>query len=91
MAKGLLRFFGGASVLLGFVALGWGFAHNGNLIAMSWGGGMLLAGAPLLGFAQVITLLEQIARNTRMGPTPDQPEHPVDPAVAEFFRRREGR
>lgn len=94
MAKGLLQFFGGASVLLGFVSLAWGLANNANWIAVSWGAGMLLAGAPLLGFAKVIELLHVIARNTRPAGVilaHEDDGRPVDPAVTEFIRRRDAR
>lgn len=65
MAKGLLRFFGVISVLCGFVAIGASFlAGSAMLVTLPWGIGMLLAGAPLLGFAYGLELLEDIVRNT---------------------------
>lgn len=64
MAKGLLRFFGVISVLCGFIAIVFGFLSGPIYVAIAWGTGMLLAGAPLLGFAYGLELLEDIAKNT---------------------------
>lgn len=65
MAKGLLRFFGLISIVIGFASLGLGVLTGvGFLIILPWSVGLLLAGAPLLGFAYVIELLEDIAKNT---------------------------
>lgn len=75
--------------MLGFVALAWGLANNANWIALSWGAGMLLAGAPLLGFAKIIDLLEDIAHNTGTQGMVTSSSKLVDPAVAEFVRRRD--
>lgn len=67
MAKHLLSFFGGLSILAGFLTiLGGIMTENGFALSISLyaGGGFLLAGAPLLGFARVIELLERIVANT---------------------------
>lgn len=65
MAKGLLRFFGFLSVICGIGGIAAGILTGGVMYAaLAWGVGMLLAGAPLLGFAYALELLEDIARNT---------------------------
>lgn len=65
MAKGLLRFFGFISVLCGFGAIGFSLVAGSAIFALlPWGVAMLLAGAPLLGFAYGLELLEDIAKNT---------------------------
>jgi len=69
MAKGLLRFFGVVSVFVGFCAIGFSFVSGAGMFALlPWGVAMLLAGAPLLGFAYGLELLEDIARNTAPRP-----------------------
>lgn len=75
MAKGILRLFGGLAILSGLLTLLAGlflFQGQPGAFAVSFlpvGASLLIAGAPLLGFAQVIDLLEQIARNTNLGKT----------------------
>lgn len=67
MAKSILKFFGGASILVGLLIIGLGFDRRDGgsaFVALLAGSGFLVAGAPLLGFARVIELLEQIAANT---------------------------
>jgi len=65
LAKGLLRIFGFISVLGGFLALVASFVVSGAaMVLLPWGVGMLLGGAPLLGFAYALELLEDIAKNT---------------------------
>ncbi|HZH10543.1 MAG TPA: hypothetical protein VEZ24_09240 [Microvirga sp.] len=90
MAIGLLRFFGFISVLAGFGALGFSIL-TGPLVftVAAWGVGMLLAGAPLLGFAYALELLETISRNTAPPqPASTQPPEVEAPKVtaAELFR-----
>lgn len=76
MAKGILKIFGGLLIGIGIlVIVGVAFITEGRTggLAAIWpalavGGGFLIAGAPLLGFAQVIDLLEEIARNSRGAP-----------------------
>ena len=73
MAKSILKFFGGASILVGLLIIGLGFDRRDGgsaFVALLAGSGFLVAGAPLLGFARVIELLEQIAANTGSIPTP---------------------
>lgn len=70
MAKAILRLFGGASILIGLLTIVVGLLTPngaGLIITVPIGAGFLISGAPLLGFAQVIALLEQIARNTAAG------------------------
>jgi len=79
LAKHLLSFFGSLSILAGFlIILGGLLTENGIALSISLyaGGGFLLAGAPLLGFARVIVLLEGIQRNTAflVPPSPAPPE-----------------
>ncbi|MEZ0169931.1 hypothetical protein [Microvirga sp. TS319] len=64
MAKGLLRFFGVVSVILGIGAILFGVLSGTMMIMVPWGIGLLLAGAPLLGFAEALELLADIAKNT---------------------------
>lgn len=90
MAKGLLRFFGFISVLAGFCALAFSILAGPLVFTVAaWGIGMLLAGAPILGFAYALDLLEQIARNTSPPqPVSHEPPPAEAPAVtpAELFR-----
>lgn len=68
MAKALLAFFGGVSILTGFAIIYVTLNEKADavtVIGFYIGGGFLAAGAPLLGFARVITLLERIERNTQ--------------------------
>ncbi|WP_455973164.1 hypothetical protein [Methylorubrum populi] len=91
MAKFLLTLFGGVSIIIGGFSFGFGFLSGPNYILMGWGSGMLLAGAPLLGFANVIELLERIAINTQKTGTPvaanPQTGQRIDPAVTKFFEQ----
>ena len=74
MAKGILKLFGGLSILAGLLTLLAGlflFQGQPGAFAVSFlpiGASLLVAGAPLLGFAQVIELLERIANNTSTTP-----------------------
>ena len=73
MARAILAFFGGFSILLGIVIILVGVrTENGTALTISLGAGsaFLIAGAPLLGFARVIKLLEQIETNTRSASSP---------------------
>jgi len=67
LAKLILGFFGGLSILTGIIiivnAVVTGPAEMAA-VAFYAGCALLLAGAPLLGFARVIVLLERIERNT---------------------------
>lgn len=91
MAKFLLTLFGGISIIIGGFSFGLGFLSGPNYILMGWGAGMLLAGAPLLGFANVIELLERIAINTQKTGAPNatnpQTGQRIDPAVTKFFEQ----
>ena len=68
MAKITLRIFGVLTVLPGIALMIVGFTANDAyvfMLSVALGGGFFLAGAPLLGFARVISLLERIEHNTR--------------------------
>jgi hypothetical protein len=81
MAKFLLRLFGGGSILLGILSIVGGILTENGIalsIAVYAGSGFLLFGAPLLGFARVISLLEDISANTigmRRPLNPEDPRH----------------
>lgn len=69
MAKFLLNVFGGGSILVGvlIIAIGLSTASAaGTGVGLYVGSGLLLFGAPLLGFARVIEVLEEISANTRV-------------------------
>ena len=71
MAKGILRFFGALAIIAGAMTIVFGLMAGGPyalVVVVPVGAGFLISGAPLLGFAQVIELLEEIARNTRSAP-----------------------
>ena len=68
MAKITLRIFGVLTVLPGILLIVVGFSSKEPIVlltSIALGSAFFLAGAPLLGFARVITLLERIERNTR--------------------------
>lgn len=68
MAKNILRVFGFLSVLQGIILIVAGLQERDGIavgLFVCFGSAFLLAGAPLLGFARVIGLLEKIERNTQ--------------------------
>lgn len=67
MAKGILRFFGALAIICGAVTILFGLIGGlgAFIVVVPIGAGFLISGAPLLGFAYVIELLEEIARNTK--------------------------
>ena len=68
MAQGILRFFGIASIMVGLLVLAFGLPSEGGLgriLVYSLGSAFLLFGAPLLGFAHALDVLEKIEENTR--------------------------
>lgn len=69
MAKITLQIFGFLTVLPGILLIAAGLQEKDGVTAVmsiAFGSGFFLAGAPLLGFARVIGLLEKIERNTRV-------------------------
>lgn len=68
MAKLTLQIFGFLTVLPGILLILAGLQEKDGftfVLSVGLGAGFFLAGAPLLGFARVISLLEKIERNTR--------------------------
>lgn len=68
MAKLTLQIFGFLTILPGILLIVAGLQQRDGTVALvgiALGSGFFLAGAPLLGFARVIGLLEKIERNTR--------------------------
>lgn len=61
-------------------------ALNGLLI--SWGIGLLISGATMMGFVRALDLLERIADNTARPaaatPAVERPRQGIEPAMAEF-------
>lgn len=87
MSRFILVFFGFTSLLFGALSLVGGFLLALNGLLISWGIGLLISGAAMMGFVRVLDLLERIAENTTR-PTPamaaDRPRQAIDPAMAEF-------